>query len=283
MVRRSPLPSTSTSKFALASALEMKTIKEEGCFAITFERKYYKLGDTFVKRSLRPREFRTGYRGLHVPRASTERLMNEAASLRFIRKMTNIPVPTLYCDFEDDGAYYLVTEYVQGVGMADLKEEQKSTIMKEIEIHLATMQKLRSSSIGGPSGIVVPPYRVTLKTERDSWTLPASGAEEYVFCHNDLSQYNIIVDPDTLKINAIVDWEYAGFYPGFFEAPFYKRLGPSASIRDETDDTPQLLEFLNPHTTQAEHSAAAHGLDRSSWLNLAHKDISSDTETLKHL
>lgn len=40
-----------------------------------------------------------------------------------------------------------------------------------------------------------------------------SDKEEYAFCHNDLSQANIIVGPETLKIKAIVDWEYAGFWP----------------------------------------------------------------------
>ncbi len=47
--------------------------------------------------------------------------MNEAISLRDIRKMTNIPVPAVYCDFEDDQAYYLITEYVHGVGMSELR------------------------------------------------------------------------------------------------------------------------------------------------------------------
>ena len=36
-------------------------------------------------------------------------------------------------------------------------------------------------------------------------------ARDLVFCHNDLSANNVIVDPKTLKIAAIIDWEYAGF------------------------------------------------------------------------
>ena len=43
-----------------------------------------------------------------------ERLMNEAESLDFIRANTNIPVPVVHCQFEDDEAYYLITEYVEG-------------------------------------------------------------------------------------------------------------------------------------------------------------------------
>ncbi|RFU74660.1 kinase-like domain [Trichoderma arundinaceum] len=224
--------------------MSTELLKEEGCFAITFERKYYHRGNSFIKRSLRPREFRTGWRGLHVPRMGMERLMNEAESLLFIRKHTNIPVPTVYCHFEDDGAYYLVTEYVQGESMSDLEEPQKAVVRQELKKHLETLKSLKSNQIGGPGGIVISPYRIQAQTKQDSWTLQPSASAEYVFCHNDLSQQNVVVDPDTLKINAIIDWEYAGFFPARFEFPFYKRLGPSIAIDGEVDDSAELLQFL---------------------------------------
>ncbi|KAI1174943.1 kinase-like protein [Nemania sp. FL0916] len=218
--------------------------KEDGCFAVTFERKYYHRGDSFIKRTLRPREFRTGYKGLHIPRLRNETIKNEADSLRYIRQHTNIPVPRVYCDFEDDDAYYLVTEYVEGVGMSDLTEDQKAVVRDELESHFTTLRTLKSDRLGGPSGIVIPPYRVLRRTEKDDWHLTPSNHNEYVFCHNDLSQPNVVVDPDTLKVNAIIDWEYAGFYPAHFERPFYLRPGPSVALKDETDDSFQLLEFL---------------------------------------
>jgi tRNA A-37 threonylcarbamoyl transferase component Bud32 len=101
---------------------------EDGYFAVTFERKYYHRGGSFIKRSLRPKELPTGYRGLHIPRFRKESLMNEAASLRYIRQHTVIPVPTVYFDFEDDDAYYLITEYVEGVSMSRLTEDQKAAV-----------------------------------------------------------------------------------------------------------------------------------------------------------
>ena len=219
--------------------------KEDGCIAITAERKYYHVGETFVKRSLRPHEWQVSLQGtIHVPRLGRERILNEAASLRFIREHTAIPVPTVHACFEDDEAVYLVTEYVQGEDMASLNEEQKGTVMKELERHLDTLRTLVSEKIGGPSGLVVPPYRVTKASLRDDWNLRSSEESEYVFCHNDLSQHNVIVDPQTLSIRAIVDWEYAGFYPTFFESRFFRRIGPSAAIGDEQDDSERLLEFL---------------------------------------
>lgn len=222
-----------------------KDNQDPGCFATTFERKYYRRGNAFIKRTLRPREFRTGFRGLHVPRLNKERLMNEAASLRFIRSKTNIPVPKVHCDFEDDGAYYLITEYIDGVNMSDISDDGKAIVCEELQHYLAILATLKSSHLGGPSGIVIPPHRVLQRTETDHWDLRPSESEEYVFCHNDLSSYNIIVDPHTFKINAIIDWEYAGFYPSQFEWPFYTRLGPSSAIEGENDDSDELLGFLN--------------------------------------
>jgi aminoglycoside phosphotransferase (APT) family kinase protein len=153
-------------------------------------------------------------------------------------------VPTVYADFEDDGAYYLVTEYVHGVLMSELSEDQKDLVLQELNQHLLTLHNLKSNTIGGPSGRVVVPRRVMESTEQDIWNLQPSRTEDYVFCHNDLSEYNIIVDPKTLKIAAIIDWEYAGFYPEFFEAPVYTRKGPNARVTNDAEDVSRMLEFL---------------------------------------
>ncbi|KAH6632146.1 kinase-like domain-containing protein [Chaetomium tenue] len=219
---------------------------EEGCFATSTDRKYYRRGNAFIKRCLRPREFLHGPQGIHIPRLRKESLKNEADTLRFINRHTEIPVPLLFCDFEDDDAYYLITEYIEGVSMADLPEHQKDVVIVELKNHLARLKTLKSNRMGGPSGIVIPPYRVLCETERDDWSqLRPSDHAEYVFCHNDCSQHNIIVNPTTLKIAAIVDWEYAGFYPEYFEFPFYLRKGPSVALGEEEDDTYAMLHFLN--------------------------------------
>jgi serine/threonine protein kinase len=222
---------------------QRKIVSEEGCFASTFERKYYRKGDIFVKRSLRESEYHTGYRGLHIPKLGIERLRNEAASLQFVQESTDIPVPRLYHHFEHDGAYYVAMEYVEGVSMADLSENQKEVVAREIEVHLSTMHNIKSNKIGGPSGIIIPPYRIMGKTE-DKMPNPPTEDHQYVFCHMDLSQHNVIVDPKTLKIKAIIDLEYSGFWPEQFDLPFYTRLGPSVARKGEIDDTLELLEFL---------------------------------------
>lgn len=210
----------------------------------TAERKYYEDGKCFIKRSLRPSEYLTGYRGLHIPPLGKQRLANEAASLRYIREHTNIPVPTVYCAFEEDDSYYLITEYVDGVSMVDLSQDQKDIVCKELEDHITTMRALTSNRLGGPSGTLIPPYRVLKHAETKQWNMKLAETSEYVFCHNDLSQQNVIVDPTSLKVNAIIEWEYAGYFPRKFECPFFYRRGPSPAIGDETDDSSDLLAFL---------------------------------------
>lgn len=169
---------------------------------------------------------------------------NEAAALKFIAETTNIPVPRVLETFEKDGAFYIVMEKVPGVTMAKLGAAGKEIVMNELQGHLQTLHSLRSNIPGGISGLIVPPYRVTKKTENDSWKLKPAMNNDFVFCHNDLSQHNVIVDPESLQINAIIDWEYSGFYPEYFEGPFYTRPGPSGALGDEKDDTEKLLSFL---------------------------------------
>ncbi|TQS33275.1 hypothetical protein Golomagni_06387 [Golovinomyces magnicellulatus] len=238
--------STCTSSSLNQSYFVSNPPNEKQCYATTPERKYYKTDKWHAKRSLRPSEYCEGPYGTIVPRAGKARIENEAASLHFISNKTDILVPKVYGAFELDGAYWLITEHIQGVDLAQLPKEKQGPVLTELEGHLRTLRHLKSDTLGGPTGIIVPPYRLTHATQQDVWNLPPSSKEEFVFCHNDLSQHNVIVEPETLKINAIIDWEYAGFYPDFFEAKFYTRPGPSDALKkyNEKSDTAKLLEFL---------------------------------------
>ena len=69
-------------------------------------------------------------------------------------------------------------------------------------------------------------------------------SENLVFCHNDLSTHNVIVDPESLRVKAIIDWEYAGFFPKEFESMFFYRPGPSVALEGEADDTKTLLDIM---------------------------------------
>lgn len=130
--------------------------REKDCVGITHERKYFHSEGSFVKRSLRPSEWQHNpFAGtLSIPRFGHERILNEAAALRFIAEKTDIPVPKLYGCFEDDQAVYLVTKYIEGVKMAELQPEQRKTIELELDGYVDTPRNLKSDVWGGPSGIV---------------------------------------------------------------------------------------------------------------------------------
>ena len=63
---------------------------------------------------------------MHVPLSNLERILNEGACLQVLAEKTDIPHPKLHACFGDDGAAYLVTEYVEGVGRNELDEEKKA-------------------------------------------------------------------------------------------------------------------------------------------------------------
>ncbi|KLO13806.1 kinase-like protein [Schizopora paradoxa] len=219
---------------------------DEGCIAVTPERKYYEFNDVFIRRSLEPHEW--VYNVLNevaVPHIIEERMMNDVLCSIFVRQNTSIPVPKVLAAFHDNGRYYIIQERVEGIQLARLQSEaDRQVVMKEVEGYVEVLHRLRSKRMGGVSGIISLPDRVARVDTKRVWNFRESEEEDFVFCHNDLSQYNILVDPETLKITAVLDWEYAGFYPEEFEGRFYKWPGCSAVLEGEEDDVPKLLETL---------------------------------------
>lgn len=59
-----------------------------------------------------------------------------------------------------------------------------------------------------------------------------------------MSQNNVIIDPVEPKIRAIIDWEYAGFFPPEFDTEFYKWRAPWITFNRESDDSKELLATL---------------------------------------
>lgn len=48
---------------------------------------------------------------------------------------------------------------------------------------------------------------------KEFWKTLPRKLPEYVFQHGDIAAQNIIMDPQTLKVKSLIDFEYAGFYP----------------------------------------------------------------------
>ena len=138
-----------------------------------------------------------------------------------------------------------MTELVPGVSLSDITPTHLPKVIEQIKKYLESLLSLRSGRIAGPTGIVCPPP-VAKQPQRDETGIKRlSPTKEYVLCHIDLSQSNTIVDPDTLEVNGIIDWEFAGFFPDFFDPPFYRIPQPSGAQMRALAETHELEEFFS--------------------------------------
>lgn len=170
-----------------------------------------------------------------------ERITNEAKALELVSRETDIPVPQLLGHGTyPDGRRYLKTKFMEGPRLdtfpsrsCSKPEGQKHTddtpckdcsdqayrnalefISGTVLPQLATMK----SQYRGIDGFVMPPSWPSPDVQapwigKECWkTLPLK-LPEYVFQHGDIAAHNIIMDPRTLGVKALIDFEYAGFYP----------------------------------------------------------------------
>ena len=182
-----------------------------------------------------------------TPWMSKERLVNEYTTLEYIAERTTIPVPKpLHLGYVN-GCLAMTTEWVDGVPFDDLDPQIRSTLYLDEYVRttvLPQLSALRSPTSGTIRGVVLPPRRVFDNYPQRRWCPRTSEKEEYHFTHNDLSQHNFLCNEKTGKVEAVIDWEFAGYYPSFFEAPLWR--APYYEIEDDPEETGKLLEFLEP-------------------------------------
>ena len=174
----------------------------------------------------------------------------EAAALRFVREKTRVPVPKVleaYIDSESKHAL-IKMEYIQGKPLDDVwdsyDEEQKKNITAQLKQIMAELRQIPGEFIGSLDGTYCedqifsnepgcygPFQSVAAFHEGLVNALKARGSNtwtdmviqfihelpqcEIVLTHNDLAPRNILVRE--AKVVAIVDWEFSGFYPAYWE------------------------------------------------------------------
>lgn len=172
---------------------------------------------------------------------------NEALAMRFIKAHTTIPVPEVISSDWDR----ITMTYVEGQTLKqawpELTPDQRSNIMAQLRDYIAQMRALGGIHLGrldgqgvvipcimtrsgGPFGtlaelhewLVRPPMR--LPTQSMYWhqiTTQLGADYPIVFTHDDIAARNILISEG--RIVALLDWEYAGWYPEYWEYVFALR------------------------------------------------------------
>lgn len=73
---------------------------------------------------------------------------------------------------------------------------------------LPELAKLRSDT-RGLDGFVLPPAWMLEYDTRSHWDVKTSSYEEFVFTHGDLGPDNLRMDPNTLTVKCVIDWEHS--------------------------------------------------------------------------
>ena len=199
--------------------------------------RYLKTETSFIKHDLPDCERRRRKDGSVITRQwIEERLYNEATALRLVAEKTTIPVPKVIGVGKDDnGLAYIETELLPGIVLEKIKDqcwmqechvkegpcEQCSSIAKKntsrfiIEEVLPQLGKLRHTTTG-LDGFLLPPPWILEYDKRTYWKPNSTNSTSYVFCHGDLAAHNIMIDPKSLNVVGIFDWEHAGYFPPEF-------------------------------------------------------------------
>ncbi len=164
----------------------------------------------------------------------------EAQTLQFIKEATTVPVPNATSDRPNT----IVMDYIEGCNLeecwARLSSEEKRGIAEQMRDIVLQLRRFKGSYIGavdrGPavdlrkSTYVGGPFdserefnEFLLKNMVPSTPSLYSTAirqtmrtdHNVVFSHGDLNLHNILVKDGTIV--ALLDWEYAGWYPEHWE------------------------------------------------------------------
>jgi len=167
--------------------------------------------------------------------------------LKFIASTTTIPVPKFLDLYEENGLLHLKTERVSGMSLDDIASEAVIIhVANYLESYvLPQLLELRHHTIGSADATlpVIPPRRITYRDERSTWPRKTSYITDFMFRHNDLGQHYIIVDPSTLDVTAIIDWEFVGYYTTEFKYPIW--LKPVAEQGEDRLQPDHLIKFLD--------------------------------------
>jgi len=207
-----------------------------------------------VKRNLSPAEFVASpfTHKLIVMSDLANRMRNEKAAIDFVREHTSIPVPNILFYMDEGDRVYLGLEDVGGVRMDRVEDHSdKAKIIKQLDAFTAELATHRSPEIKSFTPAPCFPFALTRYRYKASPTSFAKCLiEGYPLCHGDLHEANVMVDPQTMQVKAVLDWEHCGYYPPEIDAARYKSgsntvVHPDGSTTDYLDFGDKASETLD--------------------------------------
>lgn len=192
---------------------------------------------------------------------------HEAKTLRFIAANTTIPVPKVHdVHWEDGKVVAIVMDYMPGKRLDEawdtLDSNQKLSIADELHSYISQLRELKGDYIGAIdrgkamigqiASIEGGPFDSEqefnefilgdiVKSAPDLLRHYAKCAlmdnHDIVFTHADISPRNILVEG--AQVTAILDWEYAGWYPEHWE--YIQALRQLKPVPDWPEYLPRIL------------------------------------------
>ena len=197
---------------------------------------------TFKKRSRTQAEYYAQKGGEIFYRTrpwKNERIRNEARALILLAD-TKIPTPRYIRSGENaDGTTFLEMSREDGIELSEVGQSchmpgtaeghsfsGECNLCKEIAqvnaknfietILLPELAQLRARTTG-LEGFVIPPAWMLETDTRDHWEPLTLSSEEFIFIHGDLGPSNLLIDPETLAVKCVIDWEHSGYFPPQFQ------------------------------------------------------------------
>ncbi|CAG8948723.1 hypothetical protein HYFRA_00001844 [Hymenoscyphus fraxineus] len=187
---------------------------------------------------------------LTVAKSGNATRMGEAAAMKLVRSKTSVPVPKVFNAYivEETNDPCILMEFVEGDVLRDvwddMTHDEKASIVSQLKGFMDELRSIKGEFIGavdetpcvdrifegnssryGPYGNEAEFHEgliAAMKISQENvWVdmvaefIRAMPKHEIVLTHSDLAPRNIIVRGG--KVVAILDWEYHGFYPAYWE------------------------------------------------------------------
>ncbi|GAP93482.2 putative protein kinase-like domain protein [Rosellinia necatrix] len=235
-----------------------------------------------------------------------ERIANEANVLQIVSQQTAVPVPRLIDRGNNsDRTQYLITERASGIRLDQMLDigcplpegeghaaekpcktcvdEAYSNALKFIEDTVLPQLTGMTSQERGILGFVMPPCWLSIDVDppwrgKGPWKTLRLEEPKYVFQHGDLAAHNILIDSQALQIKALIDWEYAGFFPPGMER-WPGTSDKDVYIRSGNDVADAIAKFLPEEYLECYHQWE----DKAQLVSLVESGKLPDPEKLEQL